>query len=97
MWGEMVERPRLPCRRRHDSPPRGLKWSELKPLERAIIRRLKFFGSAGVMVLASEFGVTRLQIQNALRRVMRERFAVRVRRGVYGYRKDVRRGAATSR
>jgi hypothetical protein len=92
MW--WTEDARRPSARRHDSPARGLKVEDLNPLEQSIARQLES-GPRSVRDLAEgAFGSYSPdlggRVRRALRRVCREGFAHRIKRGVYapgsGYR-----------
>lgn len=82
MW-DLTGRPRLPSSRRHDSPPLGCRVAELGLLERQVVRALIERGRASSGEIAAALQVEKLAVRNALRRVMRERYARRVDRGIY--------------
>lgn len=93
-WHETRERPRLPCSRRHDSPPRGLAWADLAELERRLVCALLVREEASIGELCREVlgradGTARLRVRNALRIVARERYVARVARGRYVLRASV--------
>jgi hypothetical protein len=83
----MTDRRRLPSARRHDSPPRGLAFNQLSPLERSIVAELangpRTIGDLARELLGAATGDQRARIGRALRRVVRERFAHRTARGTY--------------
>jgi hypothetical protein len=62
----------------------------MSELERALIALLRLHGRVSLRLLCQETGATHLQVRNAMRRVVRERFALRVARGRYRYWEDQR-------